>query len=295
MDALLQQLVSGLLTGGVLALLAAGLAVIFGVMGMVNFAHGDFVMLGMYGALLVGGILAVPVAGAAFILLPVFLVFGWGVHRLVVDPVLRSRLGGSSHGGHDAQLLLTLGISLILQNAALMLFGADPRGGSNSGSSLDLLGIVIDPQRLIAGSIGVALSAMLFVVLRSTRFGRSLRAASADPVAAEYSGIDIRAVQRSAFAIGTGMAGVGGALLAGFYPTQPFVANDFIILMFAAVVLGGLGSVLGACIGGLIIGVVLGVSQLFLPLQLQTLAVFAVFLLVLYVRPQGILGQKVRV
>jgi branched-chain amino acid transport system permease protein len=289
----IQQLVSGLMTGGVLALLAGGLALIFGVMGMVNFAHGDFVMLGMYAAFFTVAGLAVPFAAAAIMFLPVFIAFGWLLHRGLIGRLLVRRDGSS--GGHDPQLLLTLGLSLILQNGALLLFGATTRGGSASNSPITVAGIVIDPQRLIAGVAGVAVTALLFIFLNRTSRGRSMRAAAADPIAAQYSGIDVNGQQRWAFAIGTGMAGVGGGLLAGFYPIQPFVSFDFIILMFAAVVLGGLGSVPGACLGGLIIGVVQGLGQLVLPLQLQSLTVFVIFLLVLFVRPQGIFGQKVRV
>jgi branched-chain amino acid transport system permease protein len=291
MEVLLQHLVSGLLIGGVLALLAGGLALIFGVMGMVNFAHGDIVMLGMYGALIVVGTIAAPFSLASLILLPVFLALGWGLHRLVIAPVLKTRSG--SVAGHDAQLLLTLGLSLILQNAALMFFGADPRGGA-SGDAIVLSGIVIDPQRLIAGVVGVVATVALYLFLQRTRYGRGMRAAAADSNAASDNGVDVVASQRLAFALGTGMAGVGGALLAGFYPVQPFVSFDFIILMFAAVVLGGLGSVVGAAVGGIVIGVVMGLGQLVLPLQLQNLGVFAVFLLVLFVRPQGLLGMRAR-
>ncbi|WP_395105074.1 branched-chain amino acid ABC transporter permease [Actinomadura sp. SCN-SB] len=295
MNDLLQYAISGLMTGGVIALLSTGLALIFGVMGVVNFAHGDAVMVAMYTALLISTGTAIPGIAIAVLLLPVFMAVGWLLHLVLIGRLAQSVDGRPAERDHDAQLLLTLGLSLILQNAALMIFGSDPRGGGGVQEPIKVAGLVLDPQRLLAFAIALLVSGALFVVLNRTAFGRGLRAAASDPVAAQYCGIEVKRAHRAAFAIGTGLAGVGGALLATFYPIQPFVSLDFIILMFAAVVLGGLGSVPGACVGGLLIGLIQGLGQIFLPLQLQTLTGFLVFLLILFVRPQGIFGKAVRV
>jgi branched-chain amino acid transport system permease protein len=293
-DNFLQHLASGLLTGGVLALLASGLALIFGVMGMVNFAQGDFVMLGMYAVFITAGALALPGALVSILLLPAFLAFGWLLHRGLVGRLAAPREAAMAQG-HDSQLLLTLGLSLICQNGALLVFGADPRGGGAARDAIRVAGLVLDPDRVLASAVALIATAGLFVMLTRTNTGRSMRAAAADPVAAQYCGIDVPRAHRTAFSIGAGLAGVGGGLLSGFYPIQPFVSLDFIVLMFAAVVLGGLGSIAGACVGGLLIGVVQGLGQLVVPLQLQSLSVFGVFLLVLFVRPQGLFGKAVRV
>jgi branched-chain amino acid transport system permease protein len=290
-----QHLASGLLTGGVLALLATGLALVFGVMGVVNFAHGDLVMAAMYAALIATTQFAASGLLVALLLFPVFYAVGWALHWTLIGRLEPSTDGKGAARDHDAQLLLTLGLSLVLQNGALMLFGSDPRGGGGNQTAFHVAGVVLDSHRLYAFAVALLGSAALFLVLNRTTLGRGLRAAAADPTAAQYSGIDVRKAHRVAFAIGTGLAGVGGGLLATFYPIQPFVSLDFIILMFAAVVLGGLGSIAGACVGGLLIGVVQGLGQLVVPLQLQSLTVFAVFLLVLFVRPQGLFGKAVRV
>jgi branched-chain amino acid transport system permease protein len=264
-------------------------------MGVVNFAHGDLVMVAMYAALLTATATAIPGVLIAVLMLPVFLVVGWLLHYLLIGRLAVSSDGRAADRDHDAQLLLTLGLSLVLQNAALMAFGSDPRGGGGIQDPVRVAGIVLDTQRLVAFAVATIAGVALLLILERTSLGRGMRAAAADPVAAQYCGVEVRRAHRTAFAIGTGLAGVGGGLLATFYPIQPFVSLDFIILMFAAVVLGGLGSVAGACLGGLVIGVVQGLGQLVLPLELQSLTVFGVFLLVLFVRPQGFFGKAVRV
>jgi branched-chain amino acid transport system permease protein len=132
-------------------------------------------------------------------------------------------------------------------------------------------------------------------MLKGTKTGRLLRATADDTIAAIYMGIDVRRAHMIAFAIGTGLAGLGGGILATFYPTQPYVGEDFIVLMFVAVVLGGLGSVTGAVLGGLAIGMAQAFAPLLLPLDLQSVVVFALFLIVLFLRPQGIFGRAARV
>lgn len=292
---IVQTIVSGLLVGGVLALLATGLALIFGVMKVVNFAQGDFVMLGMYGAFFVITGLQMPSLVVAVVLFPVFAALGVLTHVLLL-----SRLTGSSAAakyGHEVQLLATLGLSLILQNLTLMVIGPDPKSLSLDATSAAwrVGGLVLNEAKTLGFLLAMVATAALAWFLNRTRQGRRLRAAADDPVAAGYVGVDVGRAHRLAMAIGVGLAGVGGGILGTYYAIQPFVAWDWIVLMFAAVVLGGLGSVSGAFLGGLVIGVVQAVSQTVLPLQLQYVGVFAVFLLVLYVRPQGMFGKAVRI
>lgn len=293
MNTFLQLLAGGLLLGGVLAMLSAGLTLIFGVMRVINFAQGDFVMLGMYLAWYVYSLQAVNPVILALLSFVVLGLVGVILHWLLVKRV--TGLGGAAVGGHDAQLILTLGISLVLQNGALMVFGASPRvlRTPMTGRSLDLGGVLINQPRLLAFAVALVLTGALFWFLRSTIQGKHLRAAADDPEAATYVGINVERAHNLSFALGVGLAAAGGAMLATFYPLQPYVAWDFIVLMFVAVVLGGMGSVVGAFLGGLTIGVVQQLSLFVVPLQLQLVSVFVVFLLVLYLRPQGLFGQKV--
>lgn len=294
MMALLQALATGLLFGGVLALLSVGLALIFGVMRVVNFAQGDFVMLGMY--LCVGLVAALRIDPVVAVI-PAFLVMaalGWLIHW-----ALLSRLKGGNAGAAvgDPHLILTLGLSLMLQNGALLAIGATPMLVSHprTVAYLNLGGIFVNEARVVAAAIAVVVSVAFFWFLTRTATGKGMRAVSDDPEAATYVGLDVKGLQGLAFALGAGLAGLGGALVGSFQAVQPFVSWNYIVFMFAAVVLGGLGSPYGAAVGGLAIGLAWGVAPLVLPLELQILGVFAVFLLVLFVRPHGLFGFAGRV
>lgn len=290
----LQAIATGLLFGGVLALLSVGLALIFGVMRIVNFAQGDFVMLGMY--LCVGLVAALqidPVVAAV----PAFFgmaALGWLIHRLLLS---RLKTGDAGHGVGDPHLILTLGVSLVLQNGALIAIGTAPVliAHPRMVAYWHVAGIVVNQARVLAAAIAVVVCVAFFWFLTRTALGKGMRAASDDPVAATYIGLDINRLHDLAFALGAGLAGLGGALVGGFQAVQPFVSWDYIVFMFAAVVLGGLGSPYGAAVGGVAIGLAWGVAPLVLPLELQILGVFAVFLTVLFLRPHGLFGFAGRV
>jgi branched-chain amino acid transport system permease protein len=258
---LVQYVATGLLVGGVYALMSIGLALIFGVMRVVNFAQGDFMMLGMYLTYFYAMSGIDPLLGA-ILTIPPFFVLGWLVHRGLLARVTG---GGDPQRQMDAQLILTLGLSLVITNATTMILTPTPRGIRTA-----------------------------YVFLPRTDAGRALRAAADDPEAASYQGIDVRAMHGLAFGVGIALVAAAGGLLATYYPIEPSVAGNFIVLMFVAVVLGGLGSIPGAFVGGLVIGLVQSLTLLVLPFQLQNTGVFIVFLLVLYLRPQGLFGRRTR-
>lgn len=290
-----QVIVTGLLIGGVLALLSSGLTLIFGVMRVVNFAQGEFVMLGMYLALLLVYLfkpeypqILTPIVFVAFFIL------GAMVYWMTIRFVTGERFVGAR--GHDAQLILTLGISLVLQNGAMMFLGAKPHLLESSFSGAwTLEGILFNKPRTIGFAVAAIFIAGLIWFLQYSRTGLMLRATAEDSEAATYMGIDVGRSHALAFSLGTALAGVGGTVLATFYPVQPYVGEDFIVLMFVAVVLGGLGSVTGAVYGGLLIGLTQAVTPMLLPFELQNMGVFILFLLVLYFRPQGLFGKAGRV
>lgn len=287
---IIQLLVTGILVGGTYALLASGLGLIFGVMRIVNFAQADFMMLAMYAAFLLWSGFNVDPFVAMPLVFVVFLVIGMAVHR-----TLMQRVAGRQEN-HDAQVIVTLGIGLILQSAVLLAFSATPRLLSlpYGRNGLDLGPLFIDKPRLFAFLAAVAVAVALFVFLNKSARGRAVRAASADWEAATYMGIDVQKTYRLAFGIGIGLTAVGGVALAAFQPFGPFIGLDFVVVMFAAVVLGGLGSTAGAFAGGILIGVVQQVSQVWSPASLSNVYVFGVFLLVLLVRPQGLFGKASR-
>jgi branched-chain amino acid transport system permease protein len=301
----LQALVAGVLTGAVYGLMCVGLSLIFGVMRVINFAQGDFMMLGMYAALALfghlGGVAAPYVA--ALLAGPVVFVAGVVVHRLLIARVTGLRSTALDAEGHYAQLMLTLGIALILQNGGLAVFGSAPVSiptplassawelGPMAG---DRLSVFVNQGQTIAAAIALIVVGAFVLLLARSRLGKSLRAAADNPVAAIYMGIDVERAHRLAFGLGVGITAVGGGLLASVYPFQPYIGLEYVIVMYAGVVLGGLGSVAGAFLGGLGIGVVQQLSTLVLPNQLQNTAIFVVFLAVILLRPQGLFGRVAR-
>ena len=289
---LVQYVATGLLVGGVYALMSIGLALIFGVMRVVNFAQGDFMMLGMYLTLfyaVAGGV--DPLLGA-LLTIPPFFAVGWLVHRGLLARVT----GGDPGRQHDAQLIVTLGLSLVITNATTMILTPTPRGipTAYATQAFALGPILLNQARSYAFAMALVLAALVYVCLTRTDVGKALRAAADDPEAAAYQGIDVRAMHALAFGAGIALVAAAGGLLATYYPIEPTVAGNFIVLMFVAVVLGGLGSIPGAFVGGLVIGLVQSLTLLVLPFQLQNTGVFIAFLLVLYLRPQGLFGRRLR-
>ena len=290
---LAQYVVTGLLVGGVYALMSIGLAVIFGVMRVVNFAQGDFMMLGMYLTYFYAVGLGIDPLLGALVTIPPFFLLGLLVHR-----VLLARVTGGGDPGRemDAQLILTLGLSLIITNATTMILSPTPRGirTTYATQAFAVGPLLLNQARTYAFLMALLLAAVMYVFLTRTDLGKALRAAADDPEAASYQGINVRAMHGVAFGVGIALVAAAGGLLATYYPIEPNVAVNFIVLMFVAVVLGGLGSIPGAFVGGILIGLVQSLTLLVLPLQLQNVGVFVAFLVVLYVRPQGLFGLRAR-
>ncbi len=306
----LQALTAGLLTGAIYGLMCVGLSVIFGVMRVINFAHGDFMMLGMYVAFYAFGILGLQEAFgagapyvAALLAAPVVFLAGVLVHRFLVSKVTGIRGSGLAAEGHYAQLILTLGLALILQNGGLYLFGSAPVSIPTPLASSawevgplygDLVSVFVNQGQTVAAVIALAVVAAFVVFMGRSQLGKSLRAAADNPEAATYMGIDVARAHRLAFGLGVGVTASGGGLLASGTSFQPYVGLEYVIVMYAGVVLGGLGSVSGAFFGGLTIGLVQQLSTLFLPNQLQNTAIFVVFLGIVLLRPQGLFGRAAR-
>jgi len=306
----LQALSAGVLLGGIYGLMCVGLGIIFGVMRVINFAQGDLMMVGMYcafylfGALGLGAALGPEVGAIVAALLTAPIMYGFGVllHRVLVSRVTGVRVASLEGEGHYAQLILTLGLALVLANGGLLLFGSTPVTLRSSLSSSawevgplvgDFVSIFVNKARGIALLLSLIVAAGLYMFITRSRLGKSLRAAADNPEAAIYMGIDVEKAHRIAFGIGTAITAVAGGLVATYYPFQPYVGLEFVIVMYAGVVLGGLGSTIGAFWGGMIIGLVQQLATLVLPTQLQNTAVFVVFLLVVFFRPQGLFGVNV--
>jgi branched-chain amino acid transport system permease protein len=288
--------------GATYGLMCVGLGIIFGVMRVVNFAHGDFMMLGMYsafymvswlGLMTLFGPYAGPVVGA-LMAGPIVFALGWLLHRHLIARATGARVAGAEGEGHYTQIILTLGVSLILQNGGLIVFGSLPNSIQTpmSRESWELGPVFINQARSISFVISIALALALYWFLARSHLGKTLRAAADNPVAAAYVGVDVDRSHRLAFGLGVGITAIGGGLIATTQSFQPYIGFDFVIVMFAGVVLGGLGSILGAFWGGLLIGVVQQMSTLVLPYQLQNTAIFVVFLLIIFFWPRGMFGKS---
>ena len=296
-----QALAAGLMVGGTYGLMCLGLGIIFGVMRVVNFAQGDFMMLGMYIAyyLVTGfGVLAFlgPYVGpivAATLAGPIVFVVGWLLHRYLISQVTGVRVISTEAEGHYAQIILTLGVALVLQNGGLLLFGSRPVSVQTplSRESWELGLVFLNQARTVAFVFAVGFALALYLFLSRSRLGKAIRAAADNPVAAAYVGVDVDRSYRIAFGLGVGITAVAGGLIASSQSFQPYIGFDFVIVMYAGVVLGGMGSILGSFWGGLTIGLVQQMSTLVLPYQLQNTAIFVVFLLIIFLRPHGMFGR----
>lgn len=310
-ESILQLLITGVLVGALYGMMCVGLAMIFGIMRVINFAQGDFMMLGMYATYFAFGAFGIQTffgaeLGAYVAVMaaaPAMFLFGWIIHRLMIRRVTGTRTVGMEADGHYAQLILTLGIALILQNGAMILFGADLvsiRTPLSSdawalepfGESMPIL-LFFNKSRVLTALFSAVAIIGLWMLIQRTFLGKSLRAAADNAEAATYMGINVDKSHRIAFAIGTAVTAMAGGLLATNYPFSPFVGLEYVIIMYAGVVLGGIGSVIGAFWGGMLIGLIQQFSTLVLPTQLQNATIFVCFLLVVMLRPQGLFGRNV--
>lgn len=282
-----QTIVSGLLLGGIFALVAVGLTLIFGVMRILNFAHGDFLMLGMYFAFFLSVMFGIDPYISAVASLPLFFGLGWLVQSYLIRPVLNAP--------ESIQILLTVGLSLFLQNVALFLFSPDFQSlrVSYGGETISVMGVSISYVRLIASMIAVGASLGLYLFLGRTDVGKALRACAEERLGSMAVGINVDRMYKIAFAIGIACVALAGVLMTPFFYVAPQVGLPFTLTAFVVVVLGGLGSLPGALIGGLAIGLIESMGEILLPSpSMKQMATFSVFLLILLLRPQGLFGGK---
>jgi branched-chain amino acid transport system permease protein len=277
-------------------------------MKVVNFAQGELLMLGMFASFYLvtgGGVLAFlgPYIGpfvGALLAGPIVFVFGAMLHKFLISRVSGLRTAGSIDDGHFGQLIVTLGISLILQNGGMIVFGTIPvTVRTPLSSSAFLIGpiygdatIFLNKAKLVACAVAIVAALVLYFMLEFTRIGKALRAAADNPTAATYMGIDVDKYYRMAFALGSGITAIAGGLMATYLSFGSFVGFDYVIIMYSGVVLGGIGSIMGAFWGGMTVGMVQQMSALVLPPQLQNAAIFIVFLLIVMLRPQGLFGRS---
>lgn len=285
MDIFLQLLVSGFLLGGIYFLVSLGLTLVFGVMKIVNFAHGDFLMLGMFGAFFLFQLFGVNPYISLFIMAPALFVLGMLIYKTIV--------GRTISRPHVVQIFVFIGLSVALQNLALILFSADYRAINTSMTSavLSIGSVRISVPLLIAFLVAGFITVLLFLFLHFTYTGKAIRAASQDQFAATLMGVSNQKIYMMSFSIGLGLLGIAGSLLMPIYSVYPTVGEQFVLIAFVVVVLGGLGSLPGAVAGGLLIGVIETMSSYFIAPSMKQLIYFSVFILILILRPNGLFGR----
>ncbi|HEU5190455.1 MAG TPA: branched-chain amino acid ABC transporter permease [Methylomirabilota bacterium] len=281
---LFQAVVSGLLLGGVYGLVASGLTLIFGVLRIINFAHGAVMMLGMYASYWLWVWLGVDPYLSVLLTAPAFFVLGMGIQRVVIEP----NRAAAEHN----QLLLTLGLALFLENLALVLWQGDFRTlrVPYANASFVIGDALVEVSRLVAAGGAVLIALALFVFLRRTDVGKAIRALAEEREGAMLVGIDVARIRAVAFGIGSACVAVAGALITPFFYIAPDVGESFNIMAFVVVVLGGMGNFIGALVGGLIVGLAESLGAALLPGSLKQLVVFVIFVLVLLFRPEGLFG-----
>ncbi|MBV5303652.1 MAG: branched-chain amino acid ABC transporter permease [Chlorobium sp.] len=283
----LQPLISGILTGGVYALAGIGMSLVFGVMNISNFAHGDLMMLGMYLAFFSFTLLHIDPYISLVLIIPIAFMFGYMMEKVFINRVI--------HHPHQNQILLTVGLGLIMSNTALLAFTSDPKilTTTYSSSAFNLFGdISVSVPLLLSFLITCLITVILYLFLSKTATGMALRATSQNREAAQLMGINVAKMSAIAFGIGTALAATAGALIAPTYYIHPLAGHSFLLKAFTICVLGGLGSVVGAGVGGIIIGVVEAMSSTYLSSDWKDVIVFVIFLAVLLFRPQGLFGKK---
>ena len=286
MTAIPQLLVSTVLLAGTYALIAVGLTLIFGIMRVVNFAHGEFLMLGMYLAFWAFTLLALDPYVVLFVSIPLFFLAGLLTYALVMKGVI--------HASHNVQIFTTVGLSIALQNVALVLWTGDFRFIRPWYYSVvvRLGGTAFNLSQIAAFAVSVAFTVALFAFMKWSYTGRVMRATAQDRDAASLMGIDTDRVYGLTWAIGIVCVGVAGVLLAPLYPVYPTVGLQFVLLAYVVVVLGGLGDMVGALLGSLIVEAVEVVGSYVFGTAWKEVLYFLLFIAILVIRPAGLFGQR---
>jgi branched-chain amino acid transport system permease protein len=283
---LFPSVLNGLTTGAVYALIALGLTLIYGVLHIINFAHGAALMVALYGVYFLHRQLGIDPYLALPVMVPAMFLLGYALQRFVI--------GAASHGKDENILLVTLGLAIVLENLALFWFKSDTRTIDTpyTLSTVNILGALISTPKVVAFAGALVTAAVLLLIVGRTDLGRAIRAIAKERQGARLVGIDVDHVFAMSFGIGLACLGAAACFLLPAYYVNPGVGNGFVLIAFTIVVLGGMGSFAGALFGGFIIGVVESVGGLWLGESLGQIGIFLIFIAVLLFRPQGLFGAR---
>ncbi len=286
LDIFLSALANGLMTGAVYALIALGLTLVYGVLHIINFAHGATLTAAMFAVFVAHTVFKIDPYIAIFILTPLFFGLGYGVQRFVIGP--------ASHGDDSNILLVTLGLSIIIENALLAGFRSDTRSIDvpYGFSVIEIGNLFLSTPKVIAFIASFLVAALLWLLLARTDTGKAIRAVAKEKTGAALAGINVDHIYAVTFGLGAACLAIAACLLMPTFLVNPRIGNAFVLVAFTIVVLGGMGSIAGALIGGLIIGVVESLSGLYFGESLGQIGIFLIFILVLLFKPTGLFGAR---
>jgi branched-chain amino acid transport system permease protein len=287
MTTFLQVLTNGLMLGGLFAIVAIGLTMIFGIVKVVNFAHGEFLMVGMFVTWLVTTRMGLHPYAVVILVVPMMFILGALTQRLLIQPLLNAE-------DDHVQIFATVGLSTAMMNLALLIYGADIANTPNFGLRTP---VDIGPVRVLIGQVYIFIAAVALVIglqlfLKNSQTGRAIRSVAQHRLAAELMGVNVRRIYILSFGIGAACVGLAAVMIAPLYPTSSNTGTYFVLTAFVVVVLGGLGSIPGAFFGAMIIGVVDAMAGFYIGSGLREAVVFGLFLVILILKPSGLFGKK---
>ena len=282
----LQLGIQGLLTGGIYGLIGLGLSLIFGVMGVINFAHGQMIVIGMYVSFWILTLFGIDPYLSLLIVAAAIFALGYLVQFTIVNRIIDYP--------EAMQVVPLVSLGLVLENAALLFWGPDHRS-PETALGLDAIWVgpvMIDVSRLLAFILAIVFTVGIFIFLKKSKLGKSIRAAADNRTGAILVGIKVNRINNISFALGAATTGAAGALLLPLMPVNPHLGHDFTLIAFVVVILGGMGNLLGALFGGLILGLAESLSALWLPATMKHVVSFGILVIIMLFKPHGLFGGK---
>ncbi len=282
----IQLMIQGILLGGIYGLIAVGLSLIFGVMGVINFAHGQMMVLGMYISYWILVLIGLDPYLSLALVAVVTAILGYFIQATVVNRILDFP--------EAMQVVPLVSIGLIIENTILFMWGPDHRSPTTALGlkSIHFGDVMIDASRLTAFVLAILITGLIFWFLKNNSIGKSMRAAADNRIGALVVGINVNRINNYAFALGAATTGAAGALLVPLIPVSPHLGHDFTLTAFVVVILGGMGNLVGALVGGLILGMAESMSTLWLPPTLKHVVSFSLLVLIMLFKPTGLFGGK---
>lgn len=287
---LLDILITGLILGGIYALIAVGLTLQYGVGRVLNVSHGEFILVGALSTYTLYVGFGISPLVAIVVITPVLFVIGYILDRMLFNYLRKTSVNADAFSGRS--LLASFGLVFVLQNLMLLIWNANLKGYTYLNTSVSIFGALYGLNRLLALGVAVGVSVVFYIFIKSTRLGKAIRSAAEDPLIAQVMAVNVKQVLAICFGLGAAMAGLAGILYSMMFELQPSKGIELTIIAIVVVVFGGLGSISGSLIGGFVLGLVTSIVN-FIDPSLSLVAFYLIFILLLLFKPSGILGRQI--